>query len=399
MLKNIVLLLPFIVGMIVMAVMCAQKHKTFSQYVLVTLAFIISVYFLCDALIIMEEAGERLSTIGHIGSAFLAPTLSFILLLYFWTLNTCNQRFGFLMLLLYILPLSIGFVELAVYWLMGVDRAFEYVESGRVLPTGLSGAEALTYHLFDVVTLDVYVTLVLGGVLIVSIFCVRMLWNTGFSFGRLFRFLFRGSYIRPMHLQILLASVILVLAFCRQGLGRAYFVEHDGFCIFTYSCVALVFAGFGWTGVRLKDTIMYLNRPTVPPTYDDIPVPISKDQAMSLADDVDDLTDADETDERNIELRNELHALMRDGLCFLYPGMSCYSVASQLGISRAELNRLITLFYGVNYEQYVRIQKVNYFIRYRNDHPGRSLKDYAAACNFRSVTSLNHQFKEIIGGG
>lgn len=399
MLKNIILLLPFIVGMIVMAVMCAQKHKTFAQYVLVTFAFIISVYFLCDALVIMEETGERLSSLAHIGSAFLGPTLSFILLLYLWTLNTCNQHFGILMGLLYLFPLSFGFVELAAYGLMGVDRAFDYLASGRVLPTGLSEAEALTYHFFDVVTRDIYVTLVLVGVLFVSGFSLRMLWNTGFSIKRLYRFLFRGSYIRPMHLQILMASVILVLAIFRQVLGRQYLVDHDGFCIFVYSCVTLMFAGFGWTGVRLKDTVMYLNRPTVPPAYDDIPVSISKSQAMSLADDVDELTDADETDERNIKLRNDLHALMRDKMCFLYPGMSIYSVASQLGISRAEVNRLVMLFYGVNYEQYVRIQKVNYFIRYRNDHPGRTLKDYAAACNFRSVTSLNHQYKEITGGG
>ncbi len=376
------------------AIVASHKHKTFAQRMLICLGLVASAYFLCDGLILLGQDHEDFTMVAYIVCAFLAPAFPFISLIYTWSLFTNRQKFTTTLFALLCIPVSFGFVELFAYLILGFDKAKEYMLAGRMIPADISDTERLFYRIFELVTHDLYIFMVLLGVTALAGFIMVTFWKSDFSLMRLFKFLFVGKAIRPIHVQATCSFLMAPLSYFRMFMGRDYLMSHQNVLVILFCTVAVLFAVIGYLGLHIKSPVIVLGRTPNLPRFNDIPVSIKKIQQEGSEFE----SEKNKMMEyKNSMIRRDLHALMRDHLCFLYPGMSRFAVASALHISRKRLDKLIQLFYGVTYEQYVSVQRVQYMHRLHVLKPDYSLSELATRCGFYSVASMKRQCKEVLG--
>ncbi|MBQ0057657.1 MAG: hypothetical protein KBT20_08375 [Bacteroidales bacterium] len=357
--------------------------------ILACLSILTAIYLLADTFVFLEVKVDLVTVATGIVLRILAPILPWVTLLFLWSLYSNSQKFDWKILLCFILPLSNGILSLISCMMLGVERTADFITAERIMPADISMTDKLLYKMFDVCTIDIHEFLIFGSLDVLLGYMIYLLWSSNYKPGDIFRFLFRGGRIRPLHLQIFAYAGIFPSSALRMFVDRSYYLDNPWMAVALFVSVGIGMCLYGWLGLQLDKPLISLRRQD-DTFFEDLPVHIERKHEF-------DDEEEDSLGYNALNLRKELHVIMREKECYRMPGMSRYAVSSMLGISTHVLDNLLHHFHGVNYNQYVDIQRVAYLSRYRKAHPNTPLPLLAAQCGFHSIGLMMRTYKEVAG--
>jgi len=224
---------------------------------------------------------------------------------------------------------------------------------------------------------------------------ILLLYFSDFTVDTVMRFFFKGCPLRPIHLIIIVFTLFLATSGMRLGISRAYINTHQVLIMGEFAFQTLLLAIFCILGVHLKKPAIHISRAHAFPQFDDIPVDVRPSVEMAM--DNGEMADMESKTYNTLQIRNEFKALMRDELCFRYPGMSRYSVADTLQVDRHTLDQFVYLSFNMTYDEYVKIQRVAFCTRYMRVFPKDKPTTVAMECGFASVRVMRKEIQQIQG--
>lgn len=388
----IVMFLPGLIALIAAVTIWSRPNLTLS---LRNLGWLMLVGFLWNTFTAMtniRHVDPDLMVWSFIGLGFTSPTLQYTVLILCWTLTTQQQRYNKYVLLLLLIPAFTGVIVMSGYGLIGFSAAADYYAHGNMMPAGLSNYEKAEYDVFRFLTSDFYLFSSGLGILVTVVYQIYLLYKTDFTPMVVLRFLFQNGPIRPLHILIFLYFGVILCSVFRMRVDRQYALNHTNFYTFLYAIQSVLFAMVGLLGLVFKSPCFYLRRPHPRPLFVDMPVQVHN--PFKPTTNPNELEDEEAESYRTLNLRDELKVLMREEACYLQPGMSRYSVSSRLYLSRAGLDRLILLLHHCTYNDYVMVQKVEYYRRYKALYPSEPHESVAMACGFPNVRTMKSTVNE-----
>lgn len=384
--------LPGIFGLIGAVAIWSRPNLTLA---LRNLGWAMLVSFLwgsCVALTNIRNVDPNVMVWSFIGLGFTSPILQFLVMILCWSLYTQQQRYNKTLLFLLLIPAFTGVLVMSGYGLIGFSAAADYYSHGNMMPAGLSNYEKAEYDIFRFLTSDIY--LASSGLAIVAtvVYQIYLLYRSDFTPVVLLRFFFKRGPLRPLHIFVLLYWGIIICAMYRFRVDRQFALNHTHFYSFLFGLQAIFFALICLLGLKFKNPCVYLVRPHSRPLYDDLPVQVHNPFKSSNSQN--EFEDEEAESYRTLNLRDELKVLMREEACYLQPGMSRYSVSRRLELNREGLDRLILLFHHVSYKEYVMVQRVEYYRRYRRQYPDEPRESLAMACGFPNVRTMIREVNE-----
>ncbi|MBQ0056155.1 MAG: helix-turn-helix domain-containing protein [Bacteroidales bacterium] len=383
------LLMPFVVCCIFCTLLYGHKNKTLSQRYLLVTASSTGLYFLCDALVLFPYSDPLLIVFCYIAMAFVVPALPLCYSMFAWSLFSGAQRYNKKLLLLFLIPSSFGFIDFVGFALVGFDNAADFILHHNMLPPDIDDTERIFYSICTFVSGQLYNIVVAVSMLISIVFTFVLLLRSDFTPSVFLRFLFMRGPIRLLHLEVLLYYLFIIFSAIRLFYSRVDLLNDPTAIVVLFIGMA-VFAGINiYLGVHLKRPAAYLSKPHRRPKFDDMPVDFVF-RRRQLDDNEDDESDS----YRTLNLRDEFKEVMRERQSYLEPGFCRYSISSTLNITRRALDRLIRIVYHITFEEYIMIQRVEHYSRYRALYPDEPLTTVAMECGFSSVREMHKQVRE-----
>lgn len=388
----ILLFIPCLIACLFCGINATQKDRNLPQRILVWTSLDAALYFLCDALISFPYTDVYTYVWACICCGFSVPLLPFLLCFLFWSLHTNKQRYNRANLFFFLIPASMGFAMLIVYSLLGFEAAADFIASDYTIPYGVNDMEKWLFGLFNFVAFDVYSFVVLCSISVLFAYIIYLVYVTDLTPRVIARFLFHSGPIRPIHLEMLLIVLIVSISAFRLGFNRSDVLNNQVMLSIMFCLQGILIALFGFVGLKMKKTCLYWNRRHNQEFFDDMPADIYDAYIHRR-----ELTEADDVESdsyRTLNLRDEFKEVMREQQCYLMPGMSRYVISHTLDVNRTAIDRLVRLLYHITYEEYVMVQRVEYYRRYRKLYPDEPQTTIAMECGFPNVTEMNSQLKE-----
>ncbi len=384
------LFLPSVVCLAMTCILWTRRNLTLASQVYGLSLLACTFYLMFDGLICFPHTDPVLLVWSYIGLGFVTPIIHLVLMVVAWLLKTQRQHFPKWIIVLTLLPCLSGVIQLFLSYGIGFDMVADYLKNDHMLPTRLTNYERYLYDLFRTLSTDAIVPTVCFYVTVSACYLIYVMVKTDFSFSMLHNFLFRKGIIRPLHLLILFYFSIVLFSLLRLHSGRPSAEELPRLCIL-FSIQAVLYIFMGMVAYKMKKPYISLRDTHWTPYYKDMPVHIPTPARGTLANE---LTDEEPDNYRTMNLRDGLHELMHDEASYLQPGMSRYSVSSRLGLTRKEFDKLVRMLYGMTYEEYVHIQQLEYYKRFRQQYPRISPETVAMACGFPSANEMLRQVEQ-----
>jgi AraC-like DNA-binding protein len=96
-----------------------------------------------------------------------------------------------------------------------------------------------------------------------------------------------------------------------------------------------------------------------------------------------------------LESKFENH--VKEGNLFLKRELSVQAVADDLKVSRAELIHYLDMVYGMSFQSYINMLRVEYAEQYLISHDDVTQKEIARVCGFSSASAFNTAFSRLTG--
>ena len=96
-------------------------------------------------------------------------------------------------------------------------------------------------------------------------------------------------------------------------------------------------------------------------------------------------------------LESKFEAHVKEGDRFLKRELTVQAVADDLKVSRAELIHYLDMEYGMSFQSYVNMLRVEYAEQYLISHDDVTQKEIASACGFSSASAFNTAFSRLTG--
>lgn len=390
----IFLFMPSLVSVVFYAILASRKGKTVSQKLLGWTLLASAGYFICDALVYFPYSSSIVICAAYMTHSFFSTLLPVMVIMFLWSLHTVREHFSKWLLLLLLVPVISCLLQCSAYLSLGMSEAADYRENG--LPTGLTEVEILKYRTFGVMAMNVYRGVFESSMVISGLFMLGSLIVSDFTPRVIGNFISKGGPLRPLHLVSVLFLLILLTSVARIDVFGEDILVSLGFLF-----QALCLVGIGVIGASfLRQPAVHIKYVHEQPTFDNMPIVVQKLNTKHGAGGNTETTggtiydDIESESYRTLNLRDEFIEVMRDQQCYLYPGMGRHSVASILNVQRRSVDHLVRLLYRIHYEDYVKVQRCAYCIRYRDLYPDISDTDLAMECGFPSTSIMRKQMKE-----
>lgn len=286
-----------------------------------------------------------------------------------------------LMLNWMIIPVTLLFVELALYWICGKEFYSACLFNQAYVYSGPAD-QMHTYIL--ICSVYVYTGILTLGTLFLAVrtalsrnkrqhftrSVLLTLLASVFTVTAICTYLFNSdsSFIRVIW-SALLSVIIFILSYQESGLSdyipNAYSIIRD----------------YISTDVPVIDTPQENNREKTTITNNtDIQAPVAKQE----------LTEED-------FLRIKFEKLIINNKYYLNPGITIANVASELGTNRTYISRLVNKVYDMSFIDYITTLRISYAQKYLRENKNAKQSEIAKACGFPNASSFNNSFKKKTG--
>ena len=96
-------------------------------------------------------------------------------------------------------------------------------------------------------------------------------------------------------------------------------------------------------------------------------------------------------------LESKFEAHIKEGDLFLKRELTVQAVADDLKVSRAELVHYLDMVYGMSFQGYINMLRVEYAEQYLISHDDVTQKEIASVCGFSSASAFNTAFSRLTG--
>lgn len=399
--------MPSIIGFVFSIILACRKNKTLAEHFMQMFLVVASLFFFFDGYTISPSAYTPIKMTGLIFNAFLAPCLGITICFICWSLSSTRQRYHRPYLSFYLIAFITFLVELMNFVGFGLERASELYDNNFIFPAECENDKIL-YHIYSMFLFfaqDVY-NFVCAITFVTSfVFAIIMCARSDYNLVNWLKFIFCHGPLRVLHVWVMNLFLVYIFATLRIYYPSPYLVNNTDVALNLYLFGSLAMIGLGYVSLQLRKPCLYfIKRPHEIPVYEDLPVKIiefndadiesnqmkyGKEKVLSHYKNIVVSCTYITDDEREDMLR-----LMREQQCYLFPGQSRYYVAQILGMHRSALDHLFMSFCKLTYADYVEVQRVEYFRRYRRQFPNESEVAVSMACGFVSRKQMEFEIRE-----
>lgn len=380
-------ILPSLVGFGWFAMLTARNNKTLAMHSMSFLALFGGLYFLLDAITMVASHDLDTETIVYavLANTFAGPLLPLAAIVFFITQIKIEQHTSFRWALVILPCVCYSFVAFLATKGLGFEKATDYIAHNHMIPGGLLEDERIVYKTFEFVVFDIYRYIMLFG--FVAVICTTLYFFavSDFRLKIVARFFFKGGPMKPSHLVAVSFLLLMATSIFRYTESGTQFMQDIGNAGIIYTYKAFCITAIGIFGYNSQKPAIYLVNKHNTPRFDDLPTLTPKTQWRE---------ESGEDEYSLPALHHHFHELMRDKQCYRRPGLNIYSVASELGVTVNSLNHMVKAVYGVNYNTYVKVQRVEFARRYHKAFPQLPPETVAMESGFRSANIMRQNFKE-----
>ena len=230
-------------------------------------------------------------------------------------------------------------------------------------------------------------------------------------------FFFKGKKAPLRPVQFFLALLLFLIIVSALILGKSNFIENvllaaAGSFAIAVLLSLIAFVGAAGTAERrsisgILRTVRFGGQDDEDQLYnadlDDITTDAvsSESEQSSVAETVDgqkmNMADEDAKNLLRKEIDAKLSGIVEGEELYLKRDLTLTSVADRLGIFREELADYIEYRYGMSFQNYINMLRVNYAQKYILSHDGITQKEIAMACGFSGASSFNSAFSKQTG--
>lgn len=95
-------------------------------------------------------------------------------------------------------------------------------------------------------------------------------------------------------------------------------------------------------------------------------------------------------------IEQKLETLCEEKLLFLDPDLTLVMLCQNLSVSRTYLGSYFRS-HGLSFYQYINTLRVNYAVKFMQEHPGASIREVCEQSGFRSQTTFRKMFQQVTG--
>lgn len=400
------------------------KHSYKSQYVY--LLAVLLVFFLLESIYCDAEVSYLTVANAFLVAQIIVPCMIPVC----WRLldTIRGKRYPFITGAFWLaFPVILFIICLIVRFLMGIDNVVDFhraLDRDGSFPAEFHDRIYHIYYLFTFIIFYVITALEIISFLLYIIYDMK---KSGFRFGMISSFLFKGGEISPLHLMQFAFFVIILGIFPRSFMSRVFMLDHMFveyiFCIVSGAGLSILSyivlfsdnssvsrssmsEAFRITERESDDNKSVTSPKTLPeiliqpaePVVQEVPAqsvaqtPVSGISVLSSAQ-VSLMMQGEDSD--SLSARFE-HLMFKDQI-FLTPGLTIIDVAEKLKSNKTYISRLVNSNYGMTFPDFVNSLRIDYAEQYILHNTNAKQKDIAEACGFPSASALNNTFKKVTG--
>ena len=374
------------------------------------------------------------NAIAHIIIVFSVPCLAPLTCFYFLYLFkpfTYKPRY----LLWIILPIILTTAAIILTVIMGIPETDAFLArfhsgSFRLSDPANSDLNRL-YYIWTIVlfriVLDVEFAFLIGFVIFL---CAKLRIRPG----HIYAFLFRGSRIRVLEIQIFLAGIIFLIIGLKILMHNVIFHESPIWALSFSTVNAFAYFLFGFFALFSAEEFISLHDiPTAlrfnykPKTRSQVAEEIIVDMSgylsgESLTHVLSRLNTQHGASGREVDMRQgtgsslsaavlnivapaqdehglvaKFRRLMQEERLYLQPSLTLSDVAERLHTNKTYVSKMVNQTYKMGFPELLNILRVDYAQRYIRTHTNASQEEIAKASGFLSASSFNSTFKRITG--
>lgn len=252
-------------------------------------------------------------------------------------------------------------------------------------------------------------TLILADFMLFSISLMKCAVSGACSFKDVLAFLFKkkAAPIRPI--QFFLGLLLFLIIVSALILGKSSYIENIPLAAAGSFAIAFLLSLIAFVGTA--GTVEYDSIPGIKKTVRFGKLEEPDDIAEEDVEDDSDVQKADEqvafkfTDAEKVEALNKLREVVDEKLetivvgeqLFLKHDLTLAFAADRIGVLKDELSDYIAYKYGMSFQNYINMLRVNYAEQYLLSHDDATQKVIALACGFSGASSFNSAFSKQNG--
>lgn len=381
-------LLPFLVGCGWFGMLAARPNKTLAIRLLAIMALLSGFYFLFDAIIFLasKEFDPLTLVYASLFNTLVGPLLPIAAIVFFISQIKLEQHASARWFLILVPYVCYTFCAFMVTQLLGFDRAADYVLNKHMMPGQLFQDQILAYKTFEFVVYEMFRWVVVFNYAILLFVIIYALAVSDFKLSVIGRALFKSGPMRPYHVVGILFIFLIAQSYFRfSHTGLWIMRQQESVAMMVYSFKAVTIFFIGLFGYQCQKPAVYLMNKHNTPHFDDLPMLKAKTHWREESIE----------DEYSLPiLQSDFNHLMHEKQCYRRPGLNIFSVAHELGVTPNALNHMVKSVYGVNYNTYVKVQRVAFARRYHQANPSFPAETVAMESGFRSASIMRQHFKE-----
>lgn len=393
MLSIFIVQLPFSVCLVWCLIINFKKHKTLPDRLARWIMGLLAISFYCGTAHMDPFPNYHKLVFCEILQQFSTLSVFPIIILY---VKSCYEEsevhwYSYLLTIPSIIQTLAAIILTAV---IGIDRCAAITEiihnSGYAFsgPSGLTSAENL-YVFFVFKSYFIWFFLALC----ISIICVFAKLLTGrFKFQHIIGFLRDGKSSFVANIICLLFVIYFILWGCVVIFGQSFLANRSVFSSIWSLGVAIILFLVGYVSAI----------PALPGGYVNLermrhPFHGMRQSTHEFLQGIDSGPMAGVAASGYDKIMDSFKQLMIKDQAFLNPDLNIEDIAHSLNSNRTYVSKLVNLYYGVPFREYINTLRMNYAKELMKDEPDAGLEYIAAKSGFQSSTQFIRKFREVEG--
>lgn len=427
---RLLLFLPATACFLGIAFLLSVSRRTSTFWILVTLSFILMLYFAADAIYVFPGRTTDTVVYSHLVSIFSGPCVIPLFWLYFNQLYN-HKRFRPVHFLWIVLPFSLFFSCLSLTGVMGQEQVAQFLQrlytEGPGVAQEYKGQFEWYYFLWASLGYRIVVAVEFAAGFA---YLVYFLIRERISIVSVWRYLRNGERARVIELQlstmILAAIYILSKVFFFKDIFDSYpWVGVAQSLLVTTWYIAFMFCSLlgekkTVSLVEARHVMFYnyndrIKGPVVEIMMEELLEECDFGMMVRLRKKLDEALNINsfkpqssmETVKEKLRgpvagtwddsLIARFHSLMVRDRLFLQPSLSLGEVASRLHTNKTYISKLVNNTYGVSFPDFLNALRIDYAQEYLLSHREARQDDVAKASGFLSASTFNNIFKKVTG--
>lgn len=390
MLYSIAMLTPCFMCLIWCMLILLSPNRSRTQTLLTWVAGLASIYFYLGAAFLSPDAGYETMVYLDMGFQVVAFTMAPTLIFYLRSMLGKRSK-GIIATISYAPSLIMGTAAVSIYTLMGVENAASFLQVVDNLGRHPAGYQESLYMLHQLVTVDIYNTLLLLELLVCAGYCIYILIHNEFRIKDIFLFFHRGRASSPINITAGSIIVFFIVASPLLIYTRSFLLDHMAYTAISYLLISMILFVVFYIGLNFQATKVTLKDLGSPSEREDV----IDDEFLDLGNETE--NPAQYVTNTKASLFEKFNRYIQEEEPFLKPDLTIEDVAEALSSNRTYISVMMKESFSNTFRGYINSLRIERAKKLLLERPDELLNDIAEMSGFSSDSQLVKKFNDVEG--